>query len=418
MTFRGKTLLAVLLALLCAPLAQAATIDQACESDIPAYEYRYSNPLYGTLAGYFSIKDIKLKNQRKIDLAVPSFRKKFPVKAIVQNQSAPLVVVLLGVDGRSDSPLGKLWVSWFADAGCHVLTFDSTFLPAFSEASGHGVAGNLAAEAQKVSEIIATFLKTSELNGKVSKIGVVGMSYGGIEALLLGQMAKQGKLPFALSGVQAYSPPIKMHRTGELIDRWHAEDRWDYKLTELATEMSGHKPVASDADIPFDDSKMRAAIAAVFRLNLADLIVRNDRMYKMKVLPSGDEFSNDDVKRDHASTWGYTKFMTDLSFKYWERNGVTTLADLVGPAELSNLLKNQPACSETILSEDDPFNRTEDMLELKKIGSDNLTILPRGGHLGFVNEPWTKAKLLNLFNKKHRESALSERAIPVSVRTK
>jgi predicted alpha/beta-fold hydrolase len=399
-----------------APQAQAETQEKSPDNNsLPVYDYKYSNGLYATLAGYLSVKDIKLRNQRKVELHVPNFRKKFTVQAVIQPQAAPLVVVLLGVDGRADSPLGKLWVSWYADAGYHVLTFDSTFLPSFSEISGHGVAGNLVVEADRIKDVVATFLKLRELDGKVGKIGVVGMSYGGLQSLLLGQMSAQGKLPFELTAVQAYSPPINLQRTGELIDQWHAEDRWEYTLTELAGKMSGHKPVESNADIPFNDSMMRAGIAAVFRLNLADLIVRNDRMYKMNLLPKGDNFDEEYLKRDYAATWGYSKFMSDLSFKYWQqKTGMHDLSELISPIELPNLLKTQPAFSEVILSEDDPFNTAEDSQSLKAAGAANLTVLPHGGHLGFVSEPWTKAKLLSLFNTPASHSALDVQTLKVS----
>src|SRR5437868_4456338 len=78
---------------------------------LPPYDFKYTNGLYATIAGFVSIKDIELKSQKKISLKVDSFKKKFPVRAIVQRESAPLVVVLLGIDGRADGALGKLWPS-------------------------------------------------------------------------------------------------------------------------------------------------------------------------------------------------------------------------------------------------------------------------------------------------------------------
>ena len=112
-----------------------------------------------------------------------------------QNQSAPLVVILLGLDGKAKSPLGRLWLSWFAEAGCHALTFDSTFTPAFIDISHHGVTGNLDKEASRIVDIINAFISLPEMRDKVTKIGVVGMSYGSLEALVLGQMGHEGRLP-------------------------------------------------------------------------------------------------------------------------------------------------------------------------------------------------------------------------------
>ncbi|MCY3017585.1 MAG: alpha/beta fold hydrolase [Planctomycetota bacterium] len=393
--------------------ARAASSDApggTAQGGLPAYEFGYKDPLYATIAGYLSIKDIELKNQKSYKLKVVDFRKEAPVRAILQPQEAPLVVVLLGIDGKSDSPLGRLWASWYAEAGNHVLTFDSTFLPRFIEISGRGVTGNLMSESECVRDIIAAFLEHEDVKGKVSKIGIVGMSYGALEALRLGELSAAGKLPFKVEAIQAYSPPIRLQKTGELIDQWHNEDRWNYTLVQLAGKLAGHTPVPPDQLVPFSDSLMRAGIAAAFRLTLVDVIVRNDKTYKLRMLPSGNQFDDEYVKQDYAAAWGYGKFMDDMCFPYWERKaGFKSLSDLTDPIQLPTLLQKQPPCSELILAEDDPFDLPEDVAELKKAAANKRAVfLPRGGHLGYVNEPWTKAKLLTLFKSPAPQTAVSQ----------
>lgn len=369
--------------------------------ELPAYEYPYNNGLYATLAGYLGVRDIELKELKTYKLKIESFRKKVPVRAIVQSGTAPLVVVLQGLDGRAESNFGKLWPSIFNKAGYHVLTFDSTFTPAFIEISGHGVTGYLPAEAERIAQIIQSFTQ-NELKGKVGKIGVVGMSYGGLQALLLGQMATEGKLPFELSAIQAYAPPLDLQYTGETIDKWFDEDRWNYTLAELAGKFSGHKP--GDDPTEFSDSMLRAGIAAAFRLGLTDIVVRNDAMYKMNVLPtSGNIYDEQYVRRNYAELWGYSKFMKDMVYPYWSKKlNIGSMNDLVKPLEVKSLLRRQPPYSEVILAADDPFDRPEDIADLKAQASAPVTVLPHGGHLGFVSAPWTKAKLLTLFKSNDR----------------
>jgi predicted alpha/beta-fold hydrolase len=374
-------------------------------ADLSSYHYPYTNGLYATLAGYLSVKDIEIKQQKVIKLQVPGFKSRLPVRAIIQPNAAPLVIVLLGLDGEAKGKLGKLWPSWYAEAGYHVLTFDSTFLASFIEISGHGVTGNLVAESERVRDIISAFIAQSELRNKVTKIGIVGMSYGGLQALLLAKMATANTLPFKLDAVQCYSPPINIQKTGERLDGWYANDRWNYTLIELADKMAGHKPVDANQSVPFDDGLMRAGIAAIFRLGLVDVITRNDRIYKMNILPSGSELDSEYIRRDYAATWGFSKFMTDMAYTYWkDRMKYSNMGDLINPAHLETLLASQPVYSETILAEDDPFNDPVDVAAIvTKFRSPVLTVLPRGGHLGYVNDPWTKAKLLTLFKTSSAE---------------
>jgi len=369
--------------------------------ELPPYAFKYSNGLYGTLVGYFSIKEIELKNLAKYKLDISSFRKKVPVKAIVQSEPAPLVVIILGLEGKVDDSLGRVWSSWLSEAGYHVLSFDSTFLPSFIDISGHGVTGNLVAESERVRDIIGAFVALPEMHGKITKIGVAGMSYGGIQAMVLGQMAKEGRLgQFQIDAIQAYCPPLKLHKTGELIDRWFAEDRWKFKLTELASQMEGHKPVAADVAPPFSDPMIRAALSAIFRQVLTETIVRNDNVYHLGALPHGNNYDDQYVKKAYAETWGFGKFMRDISFPYWQKKlNLQSINELTDPVEIENLIEKQPLNSELILAEDDPLNDPADMASLKlKASGKRITFLAHGGHLGFVNEAWTKAKLLSLFN--------------------
>src|SRR5437868_4137212 len=93
----------------------SVVLTHAAGDDLPAYDFKYTNGLYATIAGFVSIKEPELKIQRSYKLKVENFKNKFPVKAIIQRESAPLVVVLLGIDGKADGALGKLWPSWFAE---------------------------------------------------------------------------------------------------------------------------------------------------------------------------------------------------------------------------------------------------------------------------------------------------------------
>lgn len=396
-----KTVLAMLVVFTASAFAGSGETPGAGE-ELPEYAYPYSNGLYATLAGYLGVRDIELKEQKSYKLKVDSFRKKVPVRAVIQSGSAPLVVVLQGLDGRADSNFGRLWPSIYSKAGYHVLTFDSTFTPAFIDISGHGVTGYLPAEAERIAQIIQAFIQIGEIKGKVTKIGVVGMSYGGLQALLLGQMATDGKLPFELSAIQSYSPPLDLQYTGETIDKWFEEDRWNYTLAELAGKFSGHKPGEDPGE--FSDSMLRAGISAAFRLGLTDVVVRNDSVYKMGVLPSNGNIQDEQyVRRNYAELWGYSKFMKDMVYPYWSKKlNIHSLEELVKPLEVKNLLVRQPPYSEVILAEDDPFDRKEDVAELKAQASVPVTVLPRGGHLGFVSAPWTKAKLLTLFKPTDR----------------
>src|SRR5438552_2032293 len=119
-----------------APAFSGSAADARLPSDLAHYDFPYSNGLYATIIGFVGLKDTEAKNQKSYKLKVQGFKQRVPVRAVVQGKPAPLVVVIPGLDGKADGKLGRLWPSWLAQAGWHVLTFDSTFLPSFVELSG------------------------------------------------------------------------------------------------------------------------------------------------------------------------------------------------------------------------------------------------------------------------------------------
>jgi predicted alpha/beta-fold hydrolase len=395
---------ALLAALFMYSMCRAATETETTQVNaeapraLPAYKYPYSNPLYATLAGYLEVGNVIVPGEQKLNLSVEKFSKPMPVHAVIQDHSAPLVVFLPGISARADASFTKLWPSFFAEAGYHVLWFDSTFRPEFVDAANRGVSGNVWSESQSAAEIIATFLKLERLQGRVAKVGIVGMSYGAIEALILGRMASAGKLPFEIAAIQAYSPPLDFQRTGEILDTWYSEDRWNYTLAELSSTVGGHVPEPCEC-IPFSDSMMRAAITASFHEELVPVVLRSDAKYHLNVLPHGNEFTEAEVRREYADAWGYVKYAYDLALPYWEcRIGKGAVDKLIVDTRAVELLRGQPAYVETIIAKDDPFDTQADMDEfLSATARQNVTVLGRGGHLGYVGNDWTRAKLLSIF---------------------
>jgi predicted alpha/beta-fold hydrolase len=407
---RNYAVVSIMALQLCAHIRLAAAEDLVAANTSSAA----SRGLYWTISGYLKVDDVQIQGLRNLKLSVSGFRQKVPVKAIIQRGPAPLVVVLLGISGKADTSFSQLWPSWLGQAGYHVLFFDSTFRPSFVDISHHGVTGNLWVESERVALIIQAFLKLPELNGNITKQAVVGVSYGGLQALILGKLATQGKLPFRLDAIRAYSPPCKLDKTAQLIDAWFENDRSNYTLAELSQKMAGHKPVGSAREVPFSDSMMRAAIAAVFRAELVDVIVRNDHAFKLNQLPRGDEFDDAYVRRDHAATWGFEKFARNMAYPYWQnRVSGATVEQLITATHLCPLLNEQPENSGVILAEDDPFNATDDVAELKSCPESKRVVwLAEGGHVGYIAEPATRAQLLKIFDPL-RESAIQIKGEPV-----
>ncbi len=379
----------------------ATPAQTATATALPPYFFPFRDGLFASAAGFVGVKDVRFPCQHAEQLEVCGICSKFPVRAAIQSGPAPLVVVLLGVGGRPEEDFSKLWASWYYESGCHVLTFDSTFLQSFNERSHVGVGGNLWAETELIVKVIDAFMHQTSVNGRVTKVGVVGMSYGGVESLMLGTMAVAKKLPFEIAAIQAFSPPIRMDQSARIIDSWYSETAGKYSPIELAM-LQKLKPDPTNPESPIPADMLKAAISSVFRISLPSLVVYSDAEYQLKRLPRGDEFTDKYVRLDYASKWTFTKFAYGMSYPYWQKKlDAPSLDPLIHMADLPALIEQQGSTTEVILAQDDPLNTPSDMDNFKKFAAGKkVTILPNGGHLGFVSLPWTRAKLMTLFDAK------------------
>lgn len=371
---------------------------------LPKYRHPYKDGLYSTVTAVNTFPDLEVKGQKKMKLKVPGFKKDFTVYATLQNYRAPLVVVLMGMDGKVDGPWGCLFPYWYNEYNYNVLTFDNSFTPPYSDIVQQGVAGNFDAEADQAAAIIEAFLKTEEAKKCVTEVGVVGFSFGGIHALQLAKKDAEGKLPFKLKGCLAISPPVKLKTAAKTVDKFFHDDRWDTTMVELAKKFGAHVPVEEGEKIPFAATEMRAAVGYVFRDGLTKLVERNDRVYKLKILPSEESGEH---RGTYAEAIGFEKYIGEIVTGYWQKKGdIKGAEDLWNAADLEYLLPRLPDYAEAIVAADDPFTTAEELAQVKAIDRNNrLTVLPNGGHLGFIASDWMLVKSLRIFGGRLKPDA-------------
>ena len=377
----------------------APRIDEtpALGGSIPGYDYDIENGLLATVTALNFVKP-EIKNERTMVLKrVEGCSKEIEVQVMWQDGKAPLAVLLLGFTSRSKSPMAQIWKAQLFAAGCNVMTFDSPFLPAFNKRSRHGVAGNLDAESHLAGNVISAFLKTSDARSHVTKVGIVGGSYGALLALNIVQEAKQGKSSFSPDRVLALSPPVSIKTAAEHLDKFHSEDRWDYDLAKLAGDLQGLTPEKALRS-NFPDSEYRAGIAAAFRIDLSDIVLYTDDAYKLKLLPFQNE-SDDSHRESFAETWTFSRYMTEMCFPYWQSKGkVSTVDQLLDMGDCRLLMRDLPDSVTVVIAQDDPLNDPAELSALKSsVSPSRLLVLPRGGHMGYISSKWCETLIKNLF---------------------
>lgn len=382
--------IAAMLVIICASAICAA------QEMTPDLDHPWTDGRYSTITEPFCTGGVKPKSAKWLKLNVKGMKSSVWTRAVIQNHPAPLVVILNGTFGHAADPEANLLMAWLEEKGYHAFTFDSTFLPAMNEASRHGVAGNLAAEAELSARIIQTFLQHREMAGKVTQIGVAGMSYGGTQALLLAKMSAAGKLPFRLDAVQAYSPPADVASSMRILDDSFT---YEWKLSDHYWKFS-NLPRAYPMREQYDPKMMSAALGRVFRMGLQEVTERNDRLYGAELDKAGaTRLMPRDAERDerlnYAEVVSFSQYFNNIAAPYWKARGQN---DLLEDGNLKELLKCCGANVEVIIASNDPLNEQGAVEELQRMDfGKKLTVLPCGGHLGYINAKWTRSRLCNMF---------------------
>jgi len=378
----------------------------AAATEMPELDHLWTDGLYSTITAPHCTGGVAPKNAKRLKLHVPGFKKGLCIRAVVQEHPASLVVILNGTFGKAGDAATNLWMAWLEANGWHVLTFDSTFHYTFTSAAQIGVAGNLEVEAEAAGQVIQAFLERPEVSGKVTRIGVVGMSYGGIQALNLARLSKLGRLPFHLDVVQVYSAPVSMWSAMGILDHGFGFHKgipqlaWDFCL------LKREWPVKTQ----YAPQDMRLALSRVFRLDLQNVVETNDRLFD-KDLAAGGCPRLDIPKEDPAAGIGsgervgyaaavnFQTYFKRVVVPYWVAKGRARNAeDILRLGELSVLLRETGGNVRVILAANDPLNEEGAVERLRAdVGGAKLTVLPRGGHLGFVNAEWTRTSLRGLF---------------------
>jgi predicted alpha/beta-fold hydrolase len=366
----------------------------AAPQEIP-FDYTIENGLYATITAMTCFKVPEIKEEKLYKLAVLGFKKDLEVRAMMHDQPAPLVVILLGLASKSKDPLARLWEKQLYDAGFNVMTFDSIFRPSFNRRSAHGVAGNLQMESYVCGNVLAAFREHEEIKGKCTKLYLLGASYGAVLSLNYDKLAKEGSIKWAPDRVLALSPPVSMKASAALLDKMYDEDRPKFGILAL-WHMKDHEPVGPGKPIPFSDSQMRAGIGYIFHRDLEDAVTCSKEIYRYDLSEAPTTEGGTDKNR-----YAFTRFIEGVVFPYWkEKSRVGSIDDLWGFGELDKLIAGCPNNVRVITTADDPLNDKVLLKYMQRdIPSSKLTVLPRGGHLGFLGTNWAKQTILGYFKQ-------------------
>ncbi|HYG75005.1 MAG TPA: hypothetical protein VEK08_08390 [Planctomycetota bacterium] len=385
-----------------------------------------------------------------LDTDLTGFNKRIEVRCHFQNSKAPLAVVLLGFGQASTDKLARAWQTYLHDAGCHVATFDSLIRNNMNEATGHGVAGNFAEEAQVVGKIVDALLKANQKSGTqigslVSSVRLLGTSYGGLLTLQILRLPQAKSWP--IDRALVCSTPVNMGTAARRLDTFSREDKPFFGIMSLMKLMSGYTP-KGEQPTPKEEALMRAGIGYCFHGDLQSLAKSNIDRYDPELTSrlkaweerpdqrsmhedmlkslkerhvkelrdldatrstySKDEFEQlkKEMEARHKvqmivakrqpseiSEWNFQDYMFLLLKPYWKLKRADAIS-----VTLADMMAGAPNFVQVVITADDPLNDTKEYSEtIAKLPPDRVLALPHGGHLGYAGTKWMETVVGKFF---------------------
>ncbi len=389
--------------------------------------FEYSNPLYSTTTLGQCTGCAHSGNSKKINISVPEMSGTINGRKIVNPEAGhPLVIIFNGTGGTAEGGYAAYMMDQCEKNGWSSFTYDSPFSDKYVNACGRGMPGNFRRECFQAIDLINTFLKDSARRygpNHYSEIGIVGLSYGAILALLLPEVINDGTLknpPFQIAGTLALSPPADMLEAAALIDRYGKLKTRFNGVIDVAWAFSKESEKMSPArQHEFTDDELRYIIARAFKHNFDNT---KDQAFMKYSKQFGPVCPNADWKEKIRKINFFGKegsegraFMDDIGFiqyfnyfcvPYWENaRGLDSGAQIKSDGHLARLLTIKGGNAEAFICSACPLTTRQSMDELK-LGIANgsystpLYVLPCGGHGDLVQTEFVRHRLKNLFAPK------------------
>lgn len=341
---------------------------------------------------------------REMDLQIPNSGSAH-VRYSMNAANGSLVLILSGTFATADNPYSNDLGRELMNAGYGVVEMDSFVSTRFVTQMRQGAPGNLRHEALLAGQVLQELIRRT--GNKVSDISVTGVSYGGAVALQMALLDKAGQLPIKLAHVVSFSAPVSFRETMQRLDDY--EDL-PYSYDTIVPIVKSAKP---NSGVPSGTSteQLEKVIGRGFRLDLAKAVDTIDRLYASQIHPSpavalglenlGDPSAPRMEREVESSAIPFRTLFRYWLAPYWiGKGGIKSESDLLNYGEMSAVLPELGSNVEVVLTRNDPLNAPGATSELEKIQTAaHVTVLPTGGHAGFVRTEQGKSIVNRIFSK-------------------
>jgi predicted alpha/beta-fold hydrolase len=397
------------------------------------YDFPYKDPYYATITAAIlkaddrdtsvSSEDIAIRLLPERD-AVPFFKNRnhthVRLWAQKHTRPAPLMILVAGLGGGSNSSYLNFMAYHFHKQGFHVLSFPSAFHWSFALAASKsaypGITREDARDLYTLMQAAVGKLKQSKYS--ISKIGLLGASMGALEAGYVASLDKKEK-KIGFQRTLLINPPVDVLYGIRKLDELYFEGSKlsAEQLKSLSTrvyDFGYFSLVEGDikspyyfADIenrlPLSQTERRFLIGQSLREFLQSLIFTTQQIDDRGILKSPISGWNPSPRMQEAAGYLFQDYIEKFLLPALsEQNGKELkVDDLIGDANLSGIESELRADKNIFLmhNADDFIVNKEHLDYLRSIFGNRMQLYPHGGHVGNIWYPENLAEILAKFQE-------------------
>ncbi len=396
-----------------------------------AYNFPHQDPYYATFTAALlkadhlnpalQYQDIKIKAHLPERNSVPFYgqkRNKISLRLWAQKEKAPLLFFVAGLGGGHNVSYYNFLASQFFQKGFHVLVLPSAYHWNFAlAASRTGFPGVTKQDAADLYELMQAGLeKVSQSGLKVSNVGLLGVSMGGLEAAYVSSLdEKAQKLNF--QKVLLINPPVDPLYGSQILDSMAKEgtafSREALKnLQEKVYLYASGLLLTGDIKSPTYFSELEQSlstspeerkflIGSSLKEFLPALIFTTQQVLDLGVLKEPQATDNPDARLQESTAFSYQDYLEKFLLPgLSQKSGKEVrLEDILPDVPLSGVENHLKSNANLFVmhNQDDFIVSSEHLNYLSEVLGPRLTLYPYGGHLGNMWFPENLEAILNTF---------------------
>lgn len=348
---------------------------------------------------YFTYDDPEFPSRAKTGCAfIAATGRRLPFTYWLQPGRAPVVYIVPGLGSHRLSDSSIALAELVYKNGFSAVSISSPFNAEFMNNAGTAYdpgytpvdGGDLRVALTEVDRALSR-----RFPGRLASRGLMGYSMGAYETLFLA--ATEANQPDAIhfNRYVAINTPVTLARSAKVLDdfykaplAWPAETRVArINNTFLKVAALSRMSMRPSLTLPFDAVESRFLIGLTFRFILRDIIYDSQRRHNQGLLqlpidPWRRRFLYDEIMR-----YSYADYLDDFVIPSYQAHG-TTKADAQAFAQADDLRTYAAGLQanrqiRVVGTEDDFLLSPDDLSWLRAtFGPSQLTLFPRGGHLG------------------------------------